>query len=714
MKPSLVHLTCAGVSVVLVAESDSLPVVAYWGTALGQLDDATEQRIVDDIRPQRATSEPDVPRPIGILPEAKQGWLGFPGIAGHRDGQGSFSDVCDVSYDYTPEVTPGVPQRLIARGLDASGLVRVTLEIELLPSGLLRTRATLRNDGANEYRLEGLDLALPIPGRATELLDLAGRHNGERRPQRRTLVDGTHLRENRRGRTGPDAATLLFAGTPGFDFARGEVWAVHSGWSGNQRMWAERTNGGRSFLGAGELLHTGELVLQPGGEYESPWLYASYGEGLDEASGRIHTMLRARPEHPPVGRPITLNTWEAVYFDHSLPPLVELADLAHRVGVERFVLDDGWFLGRRHDRAGLGDWLVDPGIWPNGLAPLVDHVRSLGMQFGIWFEPEMVNPDSELARAHPDWILAPLHRDAPLARQQLVVNTAHPDAFAYLRDRIVELVTEHRIDYIKWDHNRDLLEPVDRTTGVAGVHRQTLATYRLIDEIRAACPWLEIESCSAGGGRIDLGIVEHVDRFWTSDSNDPLERQRIQRWTSLLMPPELLGSHVGAARAHVTGRHSSLGFRAITALLGSFGIEWDLREASEADLEELTAWIREVKRLAPLVERGTLHRLETEDAHIAQSVVSGDARHAIVTLAAIDSPPHIPGPPLRLAGLDPDRHYRVSRVRIAGAVDSISTRPQPAWWDEEFVCRGSNLTKIGLPMPTLRPQEAALIEVREA
>jgi alpha-galactosidase len=180
------------------------------------------------------------------------------------------------------------------------------------------------------------------------------------------------------------------------------------------------------------------------------------------------------------------------------------------------------------------------------------------------------------------------------------------------------------------------------------------------------------------------------------------------------MPPELLGSHVGAARAHVTGRHSSLGFRAITALLGSFGIEWDLREASEADLEELTAWIREVKRLAPLVERGTLHRLETEDAHIAQSVVSGDARHAIVTLAAIDSPPHIPGPPLRLAGLDPDRHYRVSRVRIAGAVDSISTRPQPAWWDEEFVCRGSNLTKIGLPMPTLRPQEAALIEVREA
>lgn len=714
MESSVVHLTTAGVSVVVVAEKGALPIVTYWGAALGPLDDATTMRILTDTRPNRAVSEPDAPLPIGLLPEAKQGWMGFPGIAGHRDGQGAFADVRDVVSLHTPPVTPADSHRLTARGVDVSGLLAVTVEIELLPSGLLRVRATLRNNGTGDYRLDGLDLALPVPGRATELLDLSGRHNGERRPQRRELVDGTHLRENRRGRTGPDAATLLVAGTPGFDFARGEVWAIHNAWSGNQRVWAERTNGGRSFLGAGELLHSGELALRPGEEYTSPWIYGSHGDGLDAASARIHSMLRARPTHPAVGRPVTLNTWEAVYFDHSLPPLIELADLAARVGVERFVLDDGWFLGRRHDRAGLGDWLVDPSVWPNGLTPLVDHVRSLGMQFGIWFEPEMVNPDSELARAHPDWILSPPHRDAPLARQQLVLNTAHPDAFAHLRDRIVELVTAHRIDYIKWDHNRDLLEPVDRTTGVAGVHRQTLATYRLIDEIRAECPWLEIESCSAGGGRIDLGIVERVDRFWTSDSNDPLERQRIQRWTSMLMPPELLGSHVGAARAHVTGRHSSLSFRAITALVGSFGIEWDLREASESELDELAAWIRQVKRLSPLIERGTLHRLETEDAHIAQSIVSGDARHAIVTLAAIDSPPHIPGPALRLAGLAADRRYRVARLRVAGADDPTSTRSQPAWWDEEFTCLGSSLMQIGLPMPTLRPQEAALIEVTEA
>ncbi|RZU66640.1 alpha-galactosidase [Microterricola gilva] len=711
MRSSATHLTAAGVSVVVTAEPGALPVIAYWGAALGPVDDAALERIATDSRPVRAVSEPDVPLSIGVLPEAKQGWMGFPGIAGHRAGRGSFADVQHVVSEHTPAETPDAAERVTARGVDVSGRLSVALEIELLPSGVLRTRAAVRNDGEDDYSLAGLDLALPIPGRATELLDFSGRHNGERRPQRSTLVDGTHLRENRRGRTGPDAATLLVAGTPGFDFGRGEVWAIHNAWSGNQRVWAERTNGGRGFLGAGELLHAGEITLRPGQEYSSPWIYASHGDGLDAASARIHSTLRARPSHPPIGRPVTLNTWEAVYFDHSLPPLLELADLAERVGVERFVLDDGWFLGRRHDRAGLGDWLVDESVWPDGLAPLVDHVRGLGMQFGIWFEPEMVNPDSELARAHPDWILSPVHRDAPLARQQLVLNTAHPDAYASLRDRIVGLVTEHRIDYIKWDHNRDLLEPVDRSTGVAGVHAQTLASYRLIDEIRAACPWLEIESCSAGGGRIDLGIVERVDRFWTSDSNDPLERQRIQRWTSLLMPPELLGSHVGAARAHVTGRHSSLTFRAVTALVGSFGVEWDLREASAAELAELTAWIGQVKRLAPLIERGTLHRLETEHAHVAQSIVSDDAGHAIVTLAAIDSPPHIPGPALRLAGLDPERLYRVARVRVEGADDPTSTRAQPAWWNEEIGCPGSVLMWIGLPMPALRPQEAALIEV---
>ncbi|RXZ51121.1 alpha-galactosidase [Agromyces fucosus] len=711
MTEAVFHLRAGGVSVVVATSDTALPVICHWGRDLGPLDAGALARVTEHAPGTRVTSEPDRPLAVGVLPEPKQAWMGPPGLTGDRDGAAGFPDFDAVANEYERVDSATVAQRLIATATDAANGLALRLEFELLRSGLLRTRAVVRNDGAGRYRVDGLDLALPVPGRAVELLDFSGRHGGERRPQRSTIVDGTHLREQRRGRPGPDSATLLVAGTADFGFARGEVWAVHLGWSGNARLWAHRTNGGRTALGGGELLLPGEVMLGPGEEYETPWLYAAHGEGLDDASARIHEALRARPVHPAVGRPVTLNTWEAVYFDHTLAPLHELAALAADVGVERFVLDDGWFLGRRHDRAGLGDWTVDPAVWPNGLTPLVERVRELGMQFGIWFEPEMINPDSELARAHPDWVLAPLHRDAPLARQQLVLNVGDPDARAHLRDRIVDVVTAHRIDYIKWDHNRDLVEPVDRASGRAGVHRQTRAVYELMHEIRAACPWLEIESCSAGGGRIDLGIVERTDRFWTSDSNDPLERQRIQRWTSLLMPPELLGAHVGAATAHVTGRSSSIDFRAITSMVGSFGIEWDIREATADERASLAGWIAEFVRLRPLIERGRIHRLETEPSIIAQTVVSTDRAHAIATIATVDSPAHLPGAALRLTGLDPEAAYRVTRVRPEASVDPTTTRRQPDWWTEPGIWPGIVLAEVGLPMPILRPQEAGLIEL---
>ncbi|MGN6128697.1 MAG: alpha-galactosidase, partial [Humibacter sp.] len=699
MVAELFHLREAGISLVVESSPDSLPSVLYWGRSLGDLDHAALAALAELARGVRVGNELDEPRTVGLLAEARQAWMGPQGLSGHRaDGTGAFPAFAGVSVVREHADSAVVADRLLASGADAEAGISVRLEIEMLVSGLARVRATVRNDGDSVYTADDLTLALPVPGRAVELLDFSGRHNGERRPQRSALVDGTHLREARRGRTGQDAATLLVAGTPGFGPERGEVWAVHVAWSGNQRMWAHRSNGGRTALGGGELLLPGELELTPGSEYTGPWLYASYGDGLDEASARIHRMLRARPNHPPIGRPVTLNKWEAVYFDHRPELLIDLADLAAATGVERFVLDDGWFGSRRHDRAGLGDWTVSEAVWPDGLAPLVDHVRRLGMQFGIWFEPEMVNPDSDLARRHPEWILSPRRRDAPLARQQLVLNVAHPGAYAHLREHIVALVTRHRIDYIKWDHNRDLVEPVDRTTGRAGVHAQTVAVYRLIDEVRAACPWLEIESCSAGGGRIDLGIVEHTDRFWTSDSNDPLERQRIQRGTSLLVPPELLGSHVGAARAHTSGRTSSLAFRAITAMIGSFGIEWDLREASADELGELRAWIAEFVRLRPLIERGTLLRLETQAALVAQSIVAEDRAHALVTIASIDTPTHLPGPAVVLRGLDPQRSYRLARVQAA-SVDPTASRPQPAWWSEPCVLPGSVLMTAGLPSP---------------
>jgi alpha-galactosidase len=395
-----------------------------------------------------------------------------------------------------------------------------------------------------------LSCALPIPAHATELLDLSGRWCRERHPQRHPLPLGSWVRESRRGRTGHDATLGLLAGTPGFGSRHGEVWAVHVAWSGNHLSYAERWPSGEGVLGGGELLLPGEVELAPGEEYATPWVYAAWSpRGLDGVAAAFHGHLRARPGHPGPDRPrpVVLNTWEAVYFDHDLDRLKALADTAAELGVERFVLDDGWFRHRRDDTAGLGDWYVDETVWPQGLAPLVGHVRALGMQFGLWVEPEMVNPDSDLFRAHPDWVLQTGGRLPPAARNQQVLDLANPDAFEHVRSRLDALLSEYDIAYLKWDHNRDLVDAGHQ--GRAGVHAQTLAVYRLLDELRAAHPGVEIESCSSGGARVDLGILERTDRVWASDCNDALERQAIQRWTGLLLPPELIGTHVGPPRS---------------------------------------------------------------------------------------------------------------------------------------------------------------------
>ena len=297
--------------------------------------------------------------------------------------------------------------------------------------------------------------------------------------------------------------------------------------------------------------------------------------GLGAASRQFHAVVRSSPAHRDRPRPVVLNTWEAVYFDHDFDTLTRLAERAAAVGVERFVLDDGWFGGRRDDTPGLGDWWVSPDAHPDGLAPLIERVRALGMEFGIWVEPEMVNPDSDLYRAHPDWALADPGYEPVLGRHQLVLDLAIPAAFDEILGRLDALLGDHDIAFVKWDMNRDHVQATG-ADGRAGTHAQTLALYRLLDELRRRHPDVEFESCSSGGARIDLGILQRTERVWTSDCNDALERQTIQRYASTLIPPEVIGAHVGPPTAHTTGRTQSLAFRAATALFGHFGIEWNL------------------------------------------------------------------------------------------------------------------------------------------
>jgi alpha-galactosidase len=659
--------------------------------------------------PQIASNNVDVVVPLSVLPEHSAGWQGTPGLVGHRAGA-DFS----TAFSVTSRQVEG--RRLTVEAEDVRAGLELRLEIELTDQGLVRQRATVTNQAeadAAPFTLSGVLLALPVPERATELLEMTGRHLRERSPQRHAFTYGTHLRENRRGRTGTDAATVHVAGEHGFSFRSGEVWGVHVAWSGNQRSLAERTPQGHALLAGGELLLAGEVVLGAGESYTTPWLFGSYGRsGLDELAGRFHAWLRARPGHPRSPRPVTLNVWEAVYFRHDLAKLTRLADLAAEAGAERFVLDDGWFRGRRDDHAGLGDWYVDETVWPGGLHPLAEHVRKLGMEFGLWVEPEMVNPNSDLARSHPEWIMATGDRMPPESRHQQVLDLGHPEAYAYILERLDALVTEYALTYLKWDHNRDLVEAGHSPTGRAGVHAQTLAVYRLLDELRARHPGLEIESCSSGGGRVDLGILERTDRVWTSDCIDALERQRIQRWTGLLLPPELMGSHVGDHRAHSTGRTHGLEFRAGTALFGHFGVEWDLTRASEEDRAALADWIRLHKELRPLLHTGTVVRGDHPDEALwVHGVVAADRSAAVYALAQVATSVAAPPGLVCLPGLDPAADYRVTPLppadrTVGPAMDALG------WWtDGGVTLPGRVLEKVGVRAPIQFPERLVLLRV---
>jgi len=716
------HLRAAGVSVVLDVADGRIPAITHWGADLGELAatglDAVCEAAIDPV-PHNAV---DVPVRIGLLPQQSDGWIGRPGLTGSRpDGSGWVPRLVTgaIELDGEPLTATHVetgPAAVRCALADAEQGLEVALEVQLLPTGLLRLRAALTNTGTAPYTLEELTLALPVPAEAEELLDFAGRWTKERTPQRRAFTVGTHLRENRRGRTGADAAHVLHAGRAGFGFRGGEVWGVHTAFSGNHRHLAEQINTGRRVLGGGELLLPGEVRLGSGEQYTGPWLYASYGEGLDAVASRFHRHLRAREHHVDPRRPVTLNVWEAVYFDHDLARLTDLADRAAALGVERYVLDDGWFGSRRDDFSGLGDWVVSPEIWPNGLGPLIDHVTGLGMEFGLWFEPEMVNEDSEVARAHPDWILGPTPSALPLeSRHQQVLNLTIPEAYAHVRDQMAAVLDSYDIGYLKWDQNRDLLEAATRATGRAAVHEQTLAAYRLMDELRTAHPGLEIEACASGGARVDLEVLEHTDRVWVSDCIDPLERQQMNRWTAQLIPLELMGSHIASGRSHTTGRLHTLSFRAHSALFGHLGIEWDLAEASAAELAELRAWIELYRERRELLFRGDLVRADRGESSLwIQGVVSPEQDEALFSLSAVGRAATSQEPRLRLPGLDPAATYRLRPLLIGERPSNLIT---PPWWqralDEDgLVLPGTVLLHAGLTAPLIDPEQGLLLSLQ--
>jgi alpha-galactosidase len=417
-----------------------------------------------------------------------------------------------------------------------------------------------------------------------------------------------------------------------------------------------------------------------------------------------HAAVRQRLQWPGSAmrpRPVHANSWEACYFDHDEARIVALAAACSAVGVERFVLDDGWFKGRNGDNAGLGDWTADPVKYPQGLRPLAERIVAMGLEFGLWVEPEMVNPNSDLYRAHPDWALHLPGRDQPTARNQLVLDLRKPEVRDYLFDALDSLLRDLPVSYLKWDHNRDLTP--------AGGAAQVLGVYDLLARLRAAHPMVEIESCSGGGGRSDAGIAAYTHRFWASDNLDAVSRTGIQRGFLNFLPPEVMGSHIGASPAHATGRTQSLAFRAAIAMPGHFGIELDPRRLDDSARAELADWIAFHKRWRGLLHEGHTWLGKGADGLIWQAQGRADEflLFAIRTTPALDRRPQ----PLKLPFLVAAESCTFDLLRLASGNQQHAI-PVPDLWQGSATFTGSWLARAGLPMPPLGAETVAIFHGR--
>ena len=703
---TLVHLAGEACSVVLDLSS-GVPAISYWGSRLPEaaVDPASW---ISATTPAISQASLDQTGVISLVPERASGHLGRPGLAGHRPDGSGWSPRFSLA-----EQAVGAQRDLQTRSVDQIAGLELRCVVRLDPADVLIVAVTVTNIGNDPYQLDSLAASIALPQHADELLTFAGRWCGEFDAQRAPWAVGLTSIENRTGRTSHDRVPALFAGSTAFTHGRGDVWGLHLAWSGNASLHAEVLIDGTRQVQLGELLLPGEIVLAPGDSYTTPEIYGAYSSnGLDAASGRFHRHLRSRATHPGPDRPrpVLLNTWEAVYFNHDLDTLKALADRAAEVGAERYVLDDGWFHGRRDDTAGLGDWWVDSDVWSNGLEPLIEHVTGLGLEFGIWVEPEMVNPDSDVYRAHPDWVLTADDYDPVLGRNQLVLNLANPEVFEYLLGHLDALLASHDVGYVKWDMNRNLTHASNGSR--AGVHSQTLAVYALIDALRARHPDVEIESCSSGGGRADFEILKRTDRVWTSDSNDALDRQSIQRGFSYLFPPELMGAHIGPPTSHTTRRRHSLAFRAATAFFGHLGIEWNLLKTSDDERVALGEFIALYKQHRGLLHTGDVRRFDHPDASLSvHGVVGADQLEAIVAVTQVASRQATKPGPVRIAGLLPEQRYAVQVLPMPQQGRWGSNHRIPPWMEDGLVVTGAFLAQVGLAVPVLDPESTVMLHL---
>lgn len=676
----------------------------YWGGKLSAKDTFMQAKIEEGI----ASFDP----PTNLTPREYIGWGGVTYV--EPDLKITFPDGNrDLVLHYVSYSADH--NDLAIRMKDISREIYVTLHYSMDPeTGILARHASIENKTGQPIRIEQVAAAtwnLPA-GTDYRLRYLSGRWAAEWTVNEKPIGPGKTILESRRGTTGAQNNpwfAIDHAGT-GSNAETGSVWFGALGWSGSWQISVEQDQAQQVRVTGGPNAFDFAYLLQEGKTFETPVFYGGFSEeGMGGASRLLHRYETdfLLPHHPQEKiRPVLYNSWEATEFSVDEAGQELLAEKAARLGVERFVMDDGWFGARNSDRAGLGDWVPNPKKFPHGLTPLIEKVHALGMDFGLWVEPEMVNPDSDLYRAHPDWVLNFTGRPETPGRHQLVLNLARPDVHDYLLKSLDTLLSENDIAFLKWDYNRNWSEPgwpavpVEQQKNVYVDFTKNY--YDILAELRKRHPKVEIESCSGGGGRVDLGVLRYTDEVWTSDNTDAYDRLKIQNGFTYAYTPAVMMSWVTDSPTWVNQRTLSATYRFLSSMQGSLGIGADLNKWSSEDMETAKEMVAIYKQIRETVQRGSLYRLMEPTHGSEQSVtesVARDGHEAVVFAFLHSSHEGYPYPRVQLKGLEPEALYKVEI--FAGAV--AKNTPE--------VASGSYWQQIGVDFKLIGDFQAAGIKL---